>query len=195
MDTAVALVIEKGYEDVMVDDISELADIGRRTFYNYFDNKRDCVVDAIKMRFRNYADEMNLIAKDASTKESKTRDDKMALAIMASHMFQLIAHDPVTPKLAAHPKILNEAITESQRESMMANVALGVMSGVFKPSLPVEIIEPILSWGFMGLVFDSIKRQSQSKDSYQWAHFILKNLEVDQHEIDVLLEQLANHTS
>lgn len=196
MDAAMGLIIEKGYEDVMTDEITDLADVGRRTFYNYFDNKRSCVVAAIKHQFKTYADEVDSQAHQARVDLNQApTGDKKALAIMASHMFQLIANDPITLKLSQHPDMLNEAITESQRDSMMANVAKGVMSGAFQPSLPVNTLEPIISWGFMGLMFESIARGTQIKDSYEWAHFVLKNLGINDIEIMDLISDIKtlNH--
>lgn len=184
MDAALELILASGYEDVMTDEIAELADVGRRTFYNHFSNKHECVMTAVKERYASYAKKFT---DNINTPTTEQADIAKVIAIMASNMFQIIASDPVTEKLKHYPLILNEAIAESQRDFITANIAKGAVSGRLTLSFPPEILEPIASWGFVGLVITAIDRNSQVKDSYIWAEFILKNLSLDDTEISKLI--------
>lgn len=48
---AIALILEKGYDDVQVQDITDRADLGRGTFYIHFDDKEDVVWRAVRDDF------------------------------------------------------------------------------------------------------------------------------------------------
>jgi AcrR family transcriptional regulator len=48
---AISLILEKGYDAVSVEDITERADLGRGTFYVHFDNKEQLVWKAIQEGF------------------------------------------------------------------------------------------------------------------------------------------------
>ena len=187
MEAAISLLLEKGYDDMMTDEITELADIGRRTFYNHFTNKRDCVIDAVKGRFIRYAEEES----ENMTESEPERDEALVVATMAYRVFQDIARDPVTRRLVRHPKILSEAIAESQRDYLTANLARGLATGRLQPVLRVESLEPIVSWGFVGLVMASIERESQLEDGLAWTRFVLHNFGLEASEISLLLDQVS----
>lgn len=190
MDAAIELVLDKGYEDVMTDEITELADVGRRTFYNHFDNKRDCVQAAVKERYTAYAEEELAASEPGGSGEVKS-DPALVITTMATHMFRLIASDPLTERLMLYPRILNEAVEESQRDFIVANVATGMVEGRFNPPLPTDSLGSILTWGFVGLVMDSITRKTQTVDSLTWGRFLLQNLGIDEAEREQLLEIAA----
>lgn len=192
MESAITLVLEKGYGDVMTEEITELADVGRRTFYNHFVSKRECVLAAVIGRYAGHAEAMvqSLDARLAADRLQEA-DHALVLAIMASQMFRLISMDPVTEKLLDYPRILSEAVAESQRDYIVANIASGMAAGVFNPLIPVESLEPIVAWGFVGLVVSSIPRDSQEADSLVWTQFMLHNLGLNEHVTGELLARLA----
>ncbi|WP_244666612.1 TetR/AcrR family transcriptional regulator [Myceligenerans indicum] len=45
LDALLALMAEKGYEEVTIQDIIDRADVGRSTFYNHYSNKEDLLKD------------------------------------------------------------------------------------------------------------------------------------------------------
>ena len=190
MHAASELVLEKGYEDVMIDEITERADIGRRTFYNHFVSKEECVLAAVKNRFAAHARELEQSLGLPSPEDAAAGDSDHALFIakLASHMFRLIALDPITEQLIDYPRILSEAIADSQRDHLLAHLANGVVSGRLKPSLLPESLEPIVAWGFVGLVVTSIRRKSQEADSLTWGSFLLQNLGIAEPEAKALLD-------
>ncbi len=50
-DSATALVLDRGYQQVTIDDICAAADVSRRTFFNYFDSKDHVVFGAGLIQF------------------------------------------------------------------------------------------------------------------------------------------------
>jgi len=50
--TALALVLEKGYDDISIQDITDRADLGRGTFYIHFKDKEEVIWTAFQDLFR-----------------------------------------------------------------------------------------------------------------------------------------------
>ena len=192
MEAASELVLEKGYEDVMVDEITELADVGRRTFYNHFTSKEECVLAAVKKRYADHVEALDEFLDLPPPDESSGNwDHALIIANLATKMFLLIAKDPMTEQLVDYPRILSEAVAESQRDHMLAHLANGVVAGRLKPSLLPESLEPILAWGFVGLAVTSIRRKSQEADSLVWGSFLLQNLGISATEASELLDGIS----
>ncbi len=192
LEAASKLVLEKGYEDLMIDEITEYADVGRRTFYNHFAGKEECVMAAVKKRFSDHtADVERSLDLPPPDDDSADRDHALIIASLASKMFLVIAQDPITARLIDYPRILSEAVTESQRDHLLAHLANGVVAGRLQPSLLPESLEPIIAWGFVGLVATSIRRNSQHADSRVWGSFLLQNLGISRAEASVILEGMA----
>jgi AcrR family transcriptional regulator len=191
IDATIDLLLAKGYEQLLADEIAERADMGRRTFYNHFAGKEECVLTAVTERFTDQADQIALSLNfDISEREAEDCDHALIRANMASQMFRSVAMDPVAATLTDYPRILSEAIAESQRDRIEENLAKGLLAGRFKPSLPTESLEPILAWAFVGLVVTSIRRKSQHSDSLVWARFVLQNLGISDADAGELLKRI-----
>lgn len=186
LEAALAVLQQKGYDEMMTDEITEYADIGRRTFYNHFINKRECVIEALTGQFVRYAEQVAATMPEVGP----GRDEARVLAAMASRVFLAIAEDPLTARLVHHPKILSEAIEESQRDYITTNLILGLESNRLHPVFPLESMAPILTWGFVGLVIAAIERGTQEADSLVWARFVLYNFGLGEMEIADLTREL-----
>jgi AcrR family transcriptional regulator len=192
MEAAITLVLKKGYDDVVTDEIAEQADVGRRTFYNHFVNKRNCVSEAVAERYGDFA---TSVSEDLGTRialrSGDTDDAAYVIATMALRMFRLISGDPITERLVLYPRILHEAVSGSQRAFIRANIVDGLEKGRFHSLLPAESLEPIRSWGFVGLVITAIERGSQNADSVTWAKFVLLSLGLDDRDADKVVKQVV----
>ena len=119
MEAAIDLLLEKGYEEVMTDEIMERADVGRRTFYNHFVSKQECVLAAGKHRYADYAEDMARSLDIASANQGESGSDHaVMIATMASQMFRLIALDPITEKLIDYPRILKKRSISTPRPAI-----------------------------------------------------------------------------
>jgi AcrR family transcriptional regulator len=176
MDAAIELILEKGYDDTLLEEIAETADVVQRTFYNHFDNKRDCVMAAITQRFGNYAEHY-------TSATEKNNDPVKAIAFIAMQMFNQIASDPITKKMTLYPRMLIEAILGSQLEFFREFITEGLNQKRLTPSQPIEILEPIISWGFVGFVINTIDTATPEDNKAEWAHFLLHSLGVENSEI------------
>ncbi|BFM18127.1 hypothetical protein R50073_43100 [Maricurvus nonylphenolicus] len=180
MTATIELILKKGVDETATDEITDAADVGRRTFYNHFENKKDCIKAAIGERFSRYAAESFLIAE-------KHEDQAVALTVSAMAVFTQVSADPVTAQLVKYPRLLIEAVRESQREFIMHTTLKGLEQQRFSTAIPPETLDALISWGFVGLVLENITQPSNTDRSTVWAHFILQNLGIPQDEIEPII--------
>jgi len=181
LDATLELILEKGLERISTDDITEAADLGRRTFYNHFDNKHDCVLAALKDRYRDYV-------LSAAAVTDRKRDAAQSLTNSAIAVFNKMAKDPVTQELTDQPQLLAEAIAASQGEHLAEDYLNGLEQGAFKAVNSAEVISSITLWGFVGLLIDTIDQHKSEEQGTSWARFVLFNLGVEQGEIERLIK-------
>jgi len=184
LDATQELILEKGLERISTDDITEAADLGRRTFYNHFDNKHDCVVAALKDRYRDFV-------LRAATAADRKLDAAQSLTNSAINVFNEMAKDPITQKLTDQPQLLAEAIAASQGEHLAEDYLNGLEQGTFKAVSSAEVISSITLWGFVGLLIDTIDQDRGEEQGTAWARFVLFNLGVEQSEIERLIENAS----
>ncbi len=182
MAAAIELVLDKGYDTVTNEDITETADVGRRTFYNHFDNKHDCVLAAVSQRYSQYATA-------AATSDERHNDPALTLTLSASQVFNQVVADPVTRQLVNYPQVLFEAVNESQKEYVLQDIVSGLSKGRFNPPSSIDIIGAVLSWGFVGLIIESVRESNLEQRGAAWARIMLHNLGVNQEEINALVEK------
>ncbi len=188
MCAAIDLILEKGFDETTTDEITETADVGRRTFYNHFDNKKDCVKAAVGERFAHYASESIPVAE-------KHEDQAIALTISAMAVFNRVSSDPITERLTMYPRLLIDAIRESQRDFITPTVINGVEQERFSSSLPLEAVDALISWGFVGLVLENIAQPDSDDHSTVWAHYLLQNLGVKQEDIGSIIDTARDNTA
>lgn len=177
LDSAIKQLIEKELEDITPEDITEDADVGRRTFYNHFDNKKECVLAAVKQRFVSYAT-------SAATYEERDLDPVFSLTKSSAEVFDSITKDPITKRLIPYPRLLADAIEQSQQEFLYRDLASGFMSGKFRPTTPVNALKPIIHWGFVGLVIDTVSNPNSQNTGLDWSKVMLFNLGVSSENIE-----------
>jgi len=59
MEAGLTILLEQGYDKLTVTKICDLADYGRGTFYEYFNDKEDFVVRIIELLFEQHTDAIN----------------------------------------------------------------------------------------------------------------------------------------
>lgn len=187
MNAAIELILEKGFDETTLDEIAETADVVQRTFYNHFDNKHECVMAALKQRFADYAEELT-----SATAAVKKDDPETAIAFVAMQVFEQIVNDPITQHLTQYPRMLTDAVFESQQTAFLEYFALGLEQKRFSIDLPIEVLEPIISWGFVGLILGTIEKEPSQDNKTAWAHFVLQTLGVELAEIEKAIATAAS---
>jgi len=75
IDAAGLLIHERGHERISIQDITDKADVGLGTFYNYFDNKQmvfEAILDEIRQRFEKRLDTLRSSLTDPASRIAAT---------------------------------------------------------------------------------------------------------------------------
>jgi AcrR family transcriptional regulator len=180
LDATQKLILEQGYEDATAEAVAELADLGRSTFYNHFDNKQDAVLAMLTPHYHDYGDV-------AYVPLEETLDRAESVARSSLRVFTAMARDPLTRKLADRPRLLARAIAESQGDFIVRDFTEGVMQGRFKFAVSTESLMTILNWSWVGMLITAINQDSIDEASAEWTRFLLLNLGIPQDEIEGLI--------
>lgn len=79
-DALIALILERGYDNIRPDDIAERADLARATFYLHFDNKNDLLLQTLE----DVYDELVIQIRERSPAQTMNADDT-AIRIVFRH--------------------------------------------------------------------------------------------------------------
>jgi AcrR family transcriptional regulator len=142
-----ALVIKKGIEKTTMDDITETADLGRRTLYYHFDSKEDCVIAAAALAYGEFAQE-------ADTSTSGDDDPAMAVAMTMQLVIRGLIAAPITARLVEYPRFLAAAIKGSISDFAYEDLERGVKEGRFEPVLDPALIDISILWTLVGFLIE-----------------------------------------
>lgn len=184
LDAVEAIVLEHGYAEASAEAIAELADLGRSTFYNHFDNKQDAVLAMLTQHYHDYGDA-------AYVPLEETPDRAESVFRSTVRLFKAMANDPLTRQLVDRPRVLAQAIAESQREFLVRDFTEGVMQGRFKFVVSLENMGTAMNWGFVGMLIFAINNETVDATSVEWAKLVLLNLGIPAEEIQDLEQRIA----
>lgn len=71
-EAAIQLILEKGFEAVAIQDITDRADLGRATFYLHYKDKDDLVWDFINKELENFFDKVQTLGEENHGAKSST---------------------------------------------------------------------------------------------------------------------------
>jgi AcrR family transcriptional regulator len=138
------LIGERGVDGVTIDDITDAADIARRSFYHHFDGKHELLVPIARAR----------------TKVLNRRIDRLVAAIpdpvevMATairHALREISADPLCRWFILHSGLPHERLYEGMGESGMRDVQRAVEAGRFHVE-SAEVLRLLVSGAFVAVV-------------------------------------------
>jgi AcrR family transcriptional regulator len=172
--SALQLFSERGFANVTVEDITEAADVGKGTFFNYFESKDHVLGVMAEIQLGKSAESLAL-----------TADPKRSIHSVLHHLFQRAAEEPGrSPDLARaliSSFLANEGVRKIIARHMQEGrgiiaeiVAVGQKRGEIDPHLKKEKVAIQILQTFMGTVlFWSLHEEPALKvwmeDSFQ--HF------------------------
>jgi AcrR family transcriptional regulator len=180
LDATQKLILEQGYADASAEAVAELADLGRSTFYNHFNNKQEAVLAMLTQHYRDYGD-------IAYVPLEETLDRAESVGRSTMRVFKAMARDPLTRKLVDRPRFLANAIAESQGEFMVRDFTEGIMQGRFKFTVSMESLTTILNWSYVGMLITAILQDSIEESAQEWTRYLLFNLGIPEDEIEDLV--------
>jgi AcrR family transcriptional regulator len=124
LEAAEALMGDRGVDAVTVEEITEAADVARRTFYHHFDSKYDLLVPIARARTKSLNRRMDRLIGDVS-------DPAEAVSIALRHTFREIPEDPLCAWFVLHSGLPYERLLEGIGESGTRDVERGIAVGRF----------------------------------------------------------------
>lgn len=149
-----ALIIEKGYEAVTIEDITERADLGRTTFYLHYHDKEELLLESID----TISEE--LMAQIAPIPPSSWNDQSIdpfsnprdPIKIVFNHaaenatLYLIILRGEGAPKAASRVHyIISQKVIEVLHNSVNNGVAI-------RPSVPEEVFANYLAGALLGMM-------------------------------------------
>jgi AcrR family transcriptional regulator len=186
LDATQKLILEHGYDDSSAEAVAELADLGRSTFYNHFNNKQDAVLAMLTQHYHDYGDLAYIPLED-------TPDRAQSVARSTLRVFTAMALDPLTRKLIDKPRFLASAIADSQGEFMVRDFTEGIMQGRFKFAVSMESMAIVLNWSYVGMLITAINQDSIEETRLEWTRYLLFNLGIPENEIEGLISAALEH--
>jgi AcrR family transcriptional regulator len=114
----------RGIEDVTIEDITEAADVARRTFYHYFESKHDVLVPIARARTRALNLRMDRVVEDVD-------DSAEVVAIALRHTLRSMPEDPLCAWFIFRSGLPQQRLLEVIGESGHRDVSRGMESGRF----------------------------------------------------------------
>jgi AcrR family transcriptional regulator len=124
LEAAAELVHSRGIETVTVEEITEAADIARRSFYHHFDSKNEALLPVARAR----AEELNRRF-DRSTEG--LQDPAEIISIALRHTLRRIPEDPLCAWFIFRSGLPHERLREAIGESGARDLTHGIEQGRF----------------------------------------------------------------
>jgi len=142
------LVVEKGIEKTTMSDITETADLGRRTFYYHFASKDECITATVAEVYQRHAIHVIKLV-------SPSDDPALIIATSIQSVMRSLIHEPITACLAQYPMLLADALFAALGKFVKRDVQAGIDIGRFKPPVREKIIDSMMMWTLVGLIIDA----------------------------------------
>jgi AcrR family transcriptional regulator len=124
LEAAETLMGARGVGAVTVEEITEAADVARRTFYNHFDSKHDLLVPIARARTKSLNRRIDRLIEEVG-------DPAEAVSIALRHTFRGLPEDPLCAWFVLRSGLPYERLLEGIGESGSRDVARGVAAGRF----------------------------------------------------------------
>ena len=148
-----ALILEKGYDAVTIEDITQRADLGRTTFYLHYRDKEGLLLEAIKVMADDLLRQILPIPDDGWQYHDNPSDynSNDPIKVVFNHaadnalLYQIILSGEVSTKATAS---VHAIISEMAARVINQTIAEGKVA--IKPIVPVEIFANYLAGALLG---------------------------------------------
>ncbi len=144
------LFIQLGFKSVTMDDLAESMAISKKTFYNYFENKNQLVMESAQFIFENVCFEIENLKREASHPIEELYSTK---SIVLKH-FQNKDASPAYQLQKYYPEVYEHIKgQEFERFGVMVKSSLvtGIETGLFRPNINVDFVSRLYMNGMRGI--------------------------------------------
>lgn len=183
------LIIQKGVDKTTMDDITEKADLGRRTLYYHFASKDECIIAAVAERYLQHAEAGAEMVADID-------DPAIVVATSAQLVPRALYEDPVTTQLTGHPKLLAAALTEAIERFFRRDMDRGFEQGRFSNPIRGPMLDNMMLWSLVGMLMELIDNEGDVEQTVRdYAYTYLIMLGIEGSEAKTIVEQTAAQLS
>ncbi len=154
---AEALMLERGVEAVTIEEITDAADIARRTFYWHFASKDEVLLSI--SRARSLALDQRLAGLSASFE-----DPAVGLATAMRHAMRRIPRDPLCRWFALHSGLPLARVHEAFGENFLRDFERGCREGRFSPGNASVVLELVAST-FVAVIVARVAERMDESDA------------------------------
>ncbi len=157
IDAAVHLFAQNGYEQTKLDDVAELAEFGKGTIYNYFNNKIDLFVSTVE----TVLEDMETVLSNR-LKEAQNHREKL-LVVVEAHFDLLRRNADFIRMIIGQHHIITHDLPEEHKPSLMEryfSMHSHLVQGILEAQEAGEIREgkpEVLATYLLGLVHSQIR--------------------------------------
>jgi len=160
----------RGIDAVTVEDITEAADVARRSFYHYFDSKHDALVPIARKRTRELNRRIDRVVENID-------DPAEVVAIALRHTFRRLPEDPLCAWFVFRSGLPQARLREGIGESGYRDVSRGVETGRFTLD-NLEAAAALLSGAVIGVLGGRLENTLGDGDLDDAVEYLLRLLGV-----------------
>ena len=147
------LIVKKGIDKTTMSDITEAADLGRRTFYYHFTSKDECIsATAVEIYQRHALAVLSMV--------SPSDDPALVMATATQSVLSSMLREPITKRLAERPRLLGEALMGAIGQFVHRDLQAGIDIGRFTPPVRPNVLDSMMMWSLVGLIIEAIEVQT-----------------------------------
>nr|WP_318228956.1 TetR/AcrR family transcriptional regulator [Paraburkholderia terrae]MDW3661878.1 TetR/AcrR family transcriptional regulator [Paraburkholderia terrae] len=119
LEAALRLMATSGMDGVAINEITEAADVGFGSFYNHFESKEAIYTALIERVFEEYADMLDLIARDAS-------DPAEVIAVAVRHTLRRARREPLWGHFLIREGLSARALSRGLGQRLLRDTQRGI---------------------------------------------------------------------
>ena len=160
-----ALTLSRGMDAVTIEEITEAADVARRTFYHYFDSKNAVLVPIARERTRRLNRRIDRVIESME-------DPAEVVSVALRHTLRSLPEDPLCAWFIFHSGLPQKRLREGIGESADRDVKRGIESGRFAVA-NLEAAASLLGGAMIGVLSDRLEGKLDDDDLDDATQYVL----------------------
>lgn len=174
LQAAEELMRERGIEAVTIEEITEAADIARRTFYHHFESKNEILVPIAHRRTAELNRRLDRLV-------ASIEDPAEGMATALRHGLREIPADPLCRWFVLHSGLPVERLHQGFGESALRDVRRAVEAGRFHVANQ-DAVHTLLGGAFVSIVAARVEGKLDDADLDDAVEYVLRLLGLDRDE-------------